>query len=69
MEEKLMSIKEVAEFLGVSKMAIYKWAKKGFIPCLRVGRQYRFIKEEIIEWAKKRGSRGRMREKRVNQFI
>ena len=63
-----MSIKEVAEFLGVSKIAIYKWAKKGFIPCLRVGRQYRFIKEEIIEWAKKRGSKGRMREEKVNQY-
>ena len=63
-----MSIKEVAEFLGVSKMAIYKWAKKGFIPCLRVGRQYRFIKEEIIEWAKRRGSKGRIREERVNQY-
>ena len=68
MQEKLMSIKEVAEFLGVSKMAIYKWAKKGFIPCLRVGRQYRFIKEEIIEWAKRRGSKGRIREERVNQY-
>ena len=69
MEGKLMSIKEVAEFLGVSKIAIYKWAKKGFIPCLRVGKQYRFSKEEIIEWARKRGSKGRMREKKVNQYI
>lgn len=68
MEEKLMNVKEVAEFLNVSEVVVYRWAKQGFIPCLKVGRQYRFIREEVIDWARKRGSKGRIRQEKVNQY-
>lgn len=68
MEEKLMNVKEVAEFLDVSEVVVYRWAKRGFIPCLKVGRQYRFIREEVIDWARKRGNKGRMRTGKVNQY-
>ena len=53
MEERLMSIEEICEYLGFSIYTIYAWVKKEKIPCHKVGRLLKFRKNEIDEWVSK----------------
>ena len=39
-KENYMTIPELAELLGVSRIAIYKRVKKGQIPATKIGRTY-----------------------------
>ncbi len=43
----IMTIDEVANFLKLSKITIYKLVKKGEIPGFRVGNSWRFQKDKI----------------------
>ena len=48
--ERLMTIKELAEYLQLEEHTIYKMARKGEIPAYKVAGQWRFKKEIIEEW-------------------
>ena len=51
--DKWLTIEQIAEYLQMSTSSIYKMAQKGKIPAYKVGRQWRFRKEEIDRWIKK----------------
>ncbi len=46
----LLSIKQVAKYLGVSEKTVYRLVKKGEIPAIKVGNQWRFNQQEIDGW-------------------
>jgi excisionase family DNA binding protein len=48
-----LTLEQVAEYLQMSNSAIYKLAQKSKIPGHKVGRQWRFKKEEIDDWVEK----------------
>lgn len=48
------TVKEVAEYLGVSEPTIYRLSQKGKIPVQKVGGQWRYFKEDIDRWMKER---------------
>lgn len=50
MEKSVMSVKEVASYLGFSPTKVYRLVAAGAIPCSRVGGQYRFMKSAIDRW-------------------
>lgn len=52
MTSNLFTTEEVAGYLRVDVMTIYRLAKDGRIPASKVGHQWRFDKEEINEWFK-----------------
>ena len=52
MEVKLLTVKELARYLGVSIRQIYRLIDKG-MPSLRVGKYHRFNKDDIDKWTKK----------------
>jgi len=43
----IMTIDEVASFLKLSKITIYKLVKKGGLPAFRVGNSWRFQRDKI----------------------
>lgn len=45
----IMTVRDVAKLLKLSKITIYKLAKTGQIPSFRVGSSLRFRKEKILE--------------------
>lgn len=47
---KLMNIKEVAEYLRVSRASVYRLVKQRKIPVSRIGKHLRFRKEVVDEW-------------------
>ena len=59
---KLMTVKELSQFLKLSGTTIYKLASNGVIPGFRIGDSWRFELEEIqklIQESKKIGKRPR----------
>jgi len=47
---EIMTVEEVAEFVRVSERTVYDWAKKGEIPCGKLGSIWRFKRSEIYQW-------------------
>ena len=54
--EKLLTVKEVAEIIQLSKYAIYQMVANDSIPYIKIGatnRSVRFDKDKIEKWLKK----------------
>ncbi len=50
----VLTIKDVAKYLGVHPMTIYKFAKQGKIPAFKIGSDWRFHRKYIEEWIEKK---------------
>jgi excisionase family DNA binding protein len=51
--ERLLKPSEVARMLGVSRSWLYEAAKRGRVPCVRLGGPdgpVRFVESDLIEW-------------------
>lgn len=46
----IMNIEEVAKYLDVSPVSIYRYVKQKKIPASRVGKFWRFRKDKIDAW-------------------
>lgn len=53
LKEKWCSVPEIAYYLGVSEIMIYRLLKKNKIPAHRVGVQWRMKTDEIDDWVKR----------------
>jgi excisionase family DNA binding protein len=53
MKEQFLTAEELAEYLRVPQSTIYYLAQTKRIPAFRVGKHWRFVKEEIDKWRKK----------------
>jgi len=51
-DKGIMSVKQVAQFLGMDANVIYAKCAKGDIPYFKIGKQYRFKKADIMKWIK-----------------
>lgn len=47
-EDELLKIKDAIKILGVSKVTLHKWRKKGILPYHRIASRIYFKKEELI---------------------
>ena len=52
--DKWLTLEQIAKYLQISESSIYKMAQGGKIPAYKVGRQWRFRKEEIDAWVERR---------------
>ncbi len=55
-DETFLTTDEVIEYLKVHRRIIYRLAKAGKIPAVRVGRQWRFRKTDIDAWLERERS-------------
>jgi excisionase family DNA binding protein len=51
----VMTIEEVAAFLKISETTAYQLVRSGEIRGRKVGREWRFLKSEIVDWLKEGG--------------
>ncbi len=49
-EKEIMTVKQVSEYLQMDEHTIYKLARKGLIPSLKIAGQWRFKKDVIDKW-------------------
>ena len=52
----LMGVEEVAGYLGVGRVTVYRWCREGRLPCLKVGKSWR-VRRGALEDFLKRGER------------
>jgi len=55
-EERWLSIKDISKHLGVSSDTVYKWIDKNGMPCHRMGKLWKFQKNEVDAWVKAGGA-------------
>lgn len=55
-ENKWISAKEIAEHLGVRQESVYRWLKEKEMPGHKVGRHWKFQREEIDNWVRSGGA-------------
>jgi len=48
MEQKVMTVQEVADYLRISRTTAWRWCNEGRLPAFRIGREWR-IKREALE--------------------
>ena len=46
------SLKEICEYLGVSRDTVFKWIEIKNMPAHKMGRQWKFKVDEVDEWVK-----------------
>ena len=56
MDDRWLSVEQIAEYLGVSKDTVYAWVADKDMPGHRVGRFWKFKKEEIDKWVRAGGA-------------
>jgi excisionase family DNA binding protein len=54
-KQKLLSVTEAAEFLGIKKSTLYEWIIQKKVPHYKVGRLVKFRREDLEAWLKKNG--------------
>jgi excisionase family DNA binding protein len=59
MNDQILTVKEVAEYLKVNERTIYRLATEKKIPAFRVGASWRFRMQEVDGWiASQQGTKG-----------
>ena len=56
LEDRWLSVGEICSYLGVSNDTVYRWIEKHYMPAHRVGRLWKFKKDEVDEWVKDGGA-------------
>lgn len=50
MDDRWLSVEDIAEYLGVTRDTIYTWVASKSMPGHKVGRYWRFKREEVDVW-------------------
>ncbi len=54
---RLMSVDELADYLGLKKQTIYNWLNQKKIKGIKIGKVWRFDRKYIDEWLKGLGKK------------
>ena len=54
-DDEILTVDRVSGFLKLHPRTIYKLAQEGILPGRRVGKQWRFLRSEVIKFLKKTG--------------
>ena len=58
MADRWLSVNEIAAYPGIKRDTIYKWISEKRMPAHRMGRLWKFRRDEVDDWVKSGGSRG-----------
>ena len=50
---QVMTVKDIADYLHMHPMTIYKYVKEGKIPAFKIGASWRVRRDSIQKWIKK----------------
>lgn len=50
MDKDILDVEGAATLLGVSASTIYHLAQQGKIPAMRIGREWRCARQNLIQW-------------------
>src|SRR5262249_40586129 len=52
MNDRWLSLGEIASYLGVSKDSVYRWVEMRDMPAQQIGRQWKFKVTEVDAWVR-----------------
>ena len=53
-KEEILTVKELARYLKMDKHTVYRLARKGILPGVKIGGEWRFKKDLIDKWIEER---------------
>ena len=56
MNDRWLSVDEIAEYLGVARDTVYTWATSKGMPGHKVGRFWKFKKDDVDVWVREGGA-------------
>jgi len=59
MEDRWLSVDEIARYLGVRRDTVYRWIDRHSMPAHKIGRLWKFKKEQIDAWVEDGGAADR----------
>jgi len=62
--DRWLSVDEICRYLGVSNDTVYKWIDRHGMPAHRMGRLWKFKKDEVDEWVTSGGAAENTTERR-----
>ena len=48
MGNELLTVREVADYLRVSRVTAWRWCQQGVIPAFRIGRTWRIRRDDLL---------------------
>lgn len=57
MEDRWLSINDICKYLGISNDTVYRWIDRHSMPAHRVGRLWKFKKDQVDSWIEAGGAR------------
>jgi len=51
-DDRWFSVDEIAAYLGIKRDTVYKWIDRKNMPAHKVGRLWKFRKEEVDRWVR-----------------
>ena len=52
LQDEVMTLEEVGQFLKVGEQTVYNLTREGTLPARKVGREWRYLKSEVLEFMK-----------------
>jgi excisionase family DNA binding protein len=52
MNDRWLSVEEISAYLGIKRETLYKWLAEKEMPAHKVGRLWKFRKDEVDEWVR-----------------
>ena len=53
MEDRWLSVDEIGDYLGIKRDTVYKWISDKELPAHKVGRLWKFKRDEVNTWVRK----------------
>ena len=50
MEDKLLKLSDIADYLQVTRNTVYRWASTGYLPTITIGKMRRVKNNVFNEW-------------------
>ncbi|MBC8553106.1 MAG: helix-turn-helix domain-containing protein [Candidatus Brocadiales bacterium] len=51
-DDRWLSVDDIAAYLGIKRETLYKWLAEKNMPAHKVGRLWKFRKDEVDEWVR-----------------
>ncbi|MCL4551936.1 MAG: helix-turn-helix domain-containing protein [Candidatus Marsarchaeota archaeon] len=65
MEDRWLSVEEIAAYLGIKRDTVYKWVERRKMPAHKMGRLWKFRREDVDYWVRSGGADSRGIEREV----
>jgi len=62
--ERWVGVPDLADYLGVSSVTVYRWLEAGTVPAHRVGKLWRFKTSEVDAWVCSGGASSSLKQKK-----